>query len=324
MLIPIGSKVIIKFTGEDGIITKQIDEEMFEVHLLDSDTKIPIHGVDLRILEASAPTEHYGNHSAVNEEVNISFESGIHLVFKSNDHHLINKKYSIHLANMTDEAYVYEYKFKLSKDVINSESQRIASQAILTVGKMMYEDLNEKASIQLSIARMTTAGLDPWKTRTLHLKMKQFFTKQEIGLADGCIYHDYTLTGWKTIKDSDTTPKLTTQRSGFKKANPMIRHQVISAANFEIEIDLHINKLTANHDGLDKFQKLTIQLESMKRYVDKAKSLRMDRVFLIHGVGKGRLKRDIAKYLELDNDILYYKNEYHPKYGFGATEVVFR
>ena len=154
--------------------------------------------------------------------------------------------------------------------------------------------------------------------------MKQFFKKQFIGLSDGSIYHDYLLTGWQTKQDPNATPKLEVQKSGFKKANPLIRHQVVSAANFEIEIDLHINKLTANHEGLDKFQKLTIQMEAMKRYVNQAKILRMDRVFLIHGLGKGRLRRDIAKYLDKDSDVLYYKNEYHPKYGFGATEVVFR
>ena len=169
MLIPLGSKVIIKFTGEEGVVTRQMDEELFEVHLLDDDSKIPVHGVDLRIVEASAPTEHNGQHAAVTEELNISMESGIHLVFKSNDHHLINKKYSIHLVNMTDETYVYEYKFRLGKDVIHAESQRITTQATLNVGKMMYEDLNEKASIQISIAQMTTAGLDLWKMRTLHL-----------------------------------------------------------------------------------------------------------------------------------------------------------
>jgi len=324
MLIPIASKVIIKFTGEEGVVTKQIDDELFEVHLLEADTKIPVQGTDLRILEASAPTTLNGDHASLNEELNISFDSGIHMVFKSNDHHLINKKYTIHLANITDHTYVYEYKFRLGTEVIHSESQRIPNGGVIKVGNMMYEDLNEKASIHLSIAQMSTAGLDPWQSRTLHLKMKQFFAKQEIGLSDGCIYHDYTLTGWQKLKDSSTEQKLKVQKSGFRKANPMIRHQVISAANFDIEIDLHINKLTANHEGLDRFQKLTIQLESMKRYIDKAKNLRMDRVFLIHGVGKGRLKRDIAKFLETDSDVLYYKNEYHPKYGFGATEVVFR
>jgi len=324
MLIPIGTKVIIKFTGESGIVVKQIDDEMFGVQLEDMDTIVPVHGVDLRVVEASQPTEMSGEHAPVDTALNISFEYGIHIVFKSNDHHLINKKYSIHLANMTDHDYVYEYKFALGNDVIHTESQRIMSQGTIPVGKMMYEDLNEKAAIHLSIAQMTTAGLDPWQKRTLHLKMKQFFTKQAIGLADGCIYHDYILTGWQTLKEPAEDEKLKVQASTFKKANPMIRHRVISAANFETEIDLHIDKLTANHEGLDKFQKLSIQMESMKRYVDKAINLNMDRVFIIHGIGKGRLRRDIAKYLDQDSDVLYHKNEYHPKYGYGATEVVFR
>ncbi|MBT8218218.1 MAG: Smr/MutS family protein, partial [Bacteroidia bacterium] len=134
----------------------------------------------------------------------------------------------------------------------------------------------------------------------------------------------YLLDGWQQMRSDSKPPKLVVQTKKRGRPLPVSGHHIITAGSFDIEIDLHIDKLTAHHHNLDKLQKLTIQLESMKRYIDTAKRLRIDHVFLIHGVGKGKLRDEIAKILRKDEDILYFKNEYHPKYGYGATEVVFR
>ena len=305
-------------------MTDRIDEELYRVQIDDVQQSIKINGAELRIVEASEPMQLTGASTQVDEKINLSLDAGIHVIFKSNDHHLINKKYQIFLSNATDQTYVYEYQFALGQTVIHTESNRITPYQSLKLGSMMYEDLNEKAIIHLTIAPLTTAGLDPWKKRSLHLKMKQFFKKQEVGLADGCLYHDYLMTGWQTVIDPKDQKPLEVKTTDNPNKSIKQRHQVISAANFDTALDLHIEKLTANHEGLSNYQILTIQMESMKRYIDKAKTLRMDSVFLIHGLGKGRLKRDIAHYLDRDPDVLFHKNEYHPKYGFGATEVVFR
>ncbi|MBK6929627.1 MAG: Smr/MutS family protein [Saprospirales bacterium] len=47
------------------------------------------------------------------------------------------------------------------------------------------------------------------------------------------------------------------------------------------------------------------------------------RVFIIHGVGEGKLRETIADELRRRPEVHKFKNEYHTKYGYGATEVVF-
>jgi dsDNA-specific endonuclease/ATPase MutS2 len=44
---------------------------------------------------------------------------------------------------------------------------------------------------------------------------------------------------------------------------------------------------------------------------------------VIHGLGKGKLKNEIATRLINHPEVKTFKNEYHPKYGFGATEIIF-
>jgi dsDNA-specific endonuclease/ATPase MutS2 len=45
-------------------------------------------------------------------------------------------------------------------------------------------------------------------------------------------------------------------------------------------------------------------------------------VYIIHGVGKGRLKEMIHARLKRHSDVEHFKNEYHERYGWGATEVI--
>jgi dsDNA-specific endonuclease/ATPase MutS2 len=42
-----------------------------------------------------------------------------------------------------------------------------------------------------------------------------------------------------------------------------------------------------------------------------------------HGLGEGKLRTAIARRLKEMHEVSAYKNEYHPKYGWGATEVIF-
>ncbi|RME96879.1 MAG: hypothetical protein D6772_11235, partial [Bacteroidetes bacterium] len=58
------------------------------------------------------------------------------------------------------------------------------------------------------------------------------------------------------------------------------------------------------------------------RYLDQAIRLGAERVFVIHGVGEGKLRDAIAERLRQNPQVVDFKNEYHPRYGFGATEVI--
>ncbi|RQH21817.1 hypothetical protein D5R40_31195 [Okeania hirsuta] len=49
----------------------------------------------------------------------------------------------------------------------------------------------------------------------------------------------------------------------------------------------------------------------------------MERVFVIHGVGEGKLRNAIATRLIKYPEVVSFKNEFHPRYGFGATEIIF-
>jgi DNA-nicking Smr family endonuclease len=99
-------------------------------------------------------------------------------------------------------------------------------------------------------------------------------------------------------------------------------HDSAELAEFQLEIDLHIDKLHDNWEKLNNAEILKIQLSHFESFLNKAIRLGVSAVFIIHGVGKGRLKNEIATRLMQNPDVVTFKNEYHPRYGWGATEVL--
>jgi dsDNA-specific endonuclease/ATPase MutS2 len=46
-------------------------------------------------------------------------------------------------------------------------------------------------------------------------------------------------------------------------------------------------------------------------------------LIVIHGVGKGKLKDEIHQILKQKKEVKNFIHRYHPRYGYGATEIYF-
>ena len=99
---------------------------------------------------------------------------------------------------------------------------------------------------------------------------------------------------------------------------------VIDFANFNRELDLHLERLKGNFDKMSNAEILHHQLKVLDRYLLEALKVGVNNVFIIHGIGEGKLKEAIGKQLAKATFIQSFKNEFHPKYGWGATEVIFK
>ncbi len=87
-----------------------------------------------------------------------------------------------------------------------------------------------------------------------------------------------------------------------------------------MEVDLHIHQLVPKTQGLDNFDILTIQLNTVKRQLDFAFSKKIQRIVFIHGIGEGVLRTELEFLLKRYDNLKFYDADYQ-KYGVGATEV---
>lgn len=86
-----------------------------------------------------------------------------------------------------------------------------------------------------------------------------------------------------------------------------------------IEIDLHIEELHPNIDGMSNAEIIQIQMKHFQFELDKAILRKQKSIVFIHGIGNGRLKSEIRK--ELKAGGFQFRDGAYERYGAGATEV---
>ncbi len=87
------------------------------------------------------------------------------------------------------------------------------------------------------------------------------------------------------------------------------------------EIDLHIEEIVDSYKNLTNSQILNLQTERFEREMEYCLSNGIRKLIVIHGVGNGKLKQEIASILKSIDGVTYYDASYK-NYGFGATEIL--
>lgn len=87
------------------------------------------------------------------------------------------------------------------------------------------------------------------------------------------------------------------------------------------EVDLHIEALVENHQGMDNAQILDLQLKEFDKQLEWGIVEGVQEIIFIHGVGTGKLRQEIHRKLSGHPDIQYYKDARREKFGYGATAV---
>jgi hypothetical protein len=240
-------------------------------------------------------------------------------------------RYKAWLVNDTSQEFLIEFDlFTSTRDVLQVDDKSTASTA-LELGDILYDDLNDAPEVILTIRRITTEGMDEPLEKRMKMKAKSFFNSLQTVPILNLPAHNYLLFDHFEQEQKDESndlqayTKQKVSRPGkdhLRNSVPFHAHNVEEFASFLPEIDLHIENLLNGHARLDKGEILRIQMLHFQRFLDKAIQLGVPRVFIIHGVGEGKLKEAITQRLRANPDVLKYKNEFHHKYGYGATEVI--
>lgn len=90
------------------------------------------------------------------------------------------------------------------------------------------------------------------------------------------------------------------------------------------EVDLHIEKLRDDYQFLDQSELINIQLAYFQQMLDAAIVNQMPKIVFIHGVGNGTLRHHIHKIISKHPQVRTFMDAQKEKFGFGATEVVFK
>jgi len=226
----------------------------------------------------------------------------------------------IHLVNRTDTGYKFNYhvnyfgkpEFELKNEVHPFQD--------FYLHDIPFENLNDSPTFDFEFSL-----LQPQKTKTEHyeaslrLKPKQLFARIEEIRLKGEATFSHRL--FEKYPDREVEDKVESnfRRSIAFDASKAKQHLAPPLS----VVDLHIEKITDDWNGLSNHEIVTLQLKTFEKYYDLAIAHMQPSLIVVHGVGTGRLREEIHEQLKHRKEVKTFVNQYHPAFGYGATEILF-
>lgn len=341
MLLHIGNKVRFIHTGVEGKIVDRLDDGLFIVELSEG-IEIPASGEHLQRIDAevSSVKAKIINHSPKATPTPVpppktQFQTlkghGIQLAFELQTGGSM-QRYSVYIVNDTLYKAIYEVKIIVKDETKKKTTDVVKPKSVALIMEMPSDYLSDNPRFEINCQQISTEGKTDWLKKELKVKPKNFFSKKKTAPILGRQAHVYPLFAPLELKKKlESLQQYTKQKIAQKIPTPKrtdqyhhwTGHDVKRFANFPLEKDLHIEVLVKDHSRMSNGEILKKQLRVFEEYLEEAIQLGVERVFVIHGKGKGKLKNEIASILMKHPLVKTFKNEYHSKYGTGATEVIF-
>ncbi len=350
-----GTKVRLIHTGDIGEVEEWLEHDMVGVRLADGEV-IPVLVEAVERIESDSPSKVKGKFVPGKKKVEplplqplptdsqytVLKPQGLQLAFDP-----VNRPdgrpdyYRIYLINDTQLNFLYQLGLQLRKQSVWKTQGRLGPRTMVEAGSLRYSELNESAEVKVETWRLLPDGKGTGQRldRLLKLKPTQFFKKLTTAPYLNRQVILYALFTEKELNQKKESPKVappkqslqsyTSNAAEEQKDNKgwfnlqEMPNEVWELATFKNEIDLHLQNLVDDPSSIRKDQILEVQLSHFEAFMERAIRLGVERVFVIHGVGEGRLRDTIKGRLEKMPEVKSFKNEYHGRYGYGATEVIF-
>jgi len=246
---------------------------------------------------------------------------GCYLAF----HQTSNSTYTIYLVNDTLTSFGFEFKLFLNQQLEHGFNKIIPANTFFAIGEFLQAQFNDTPSIEFICPKFDF-------NKKIKLKYRKFVrTQQAIPLMGLNTFGFLLFTDLNpylkknsSIKDYTNNHKKE-QSHLMAPVNRLYRSfDLMDVASFEPELDLHAEKLVNDTSEFTARELYELQLQVLEEFIIKAVEFELKEVFVIHGLGKGKLKQGVDDFLRFHGDVRTYKNEFHEKYGFGATKVLLK
>jgi hypothetical protein len=230
----------------------------------------------------------------------------------------------IHLVNRTERSYRFIYNllfFGKSEFDLKNEIKPFED---FYVHDVPFSDMSDSPmfAFEFSLLQPEKGKADYYEA-SLKLKPKQLFDRIEQLKQKGEATFSYKLFDTYPAKiEEDVMDFSSLAAKGVKVYNAKEARRHLPPAR--TVVDLHIEKLSDDWEHLSNAEILDIQLREFEKWYELAVAHRQPNLIVIHGVGSGRLRDEIHDVLRLKRDVKSFVNQYHPSFGYGATEIYFQ
>lgn len=234
------------------------------------------------------------------------------------------EKMKLYLINQNEEAYQFTYHLYYSGESSFELKNNIHPLSEFYLHDIRFEDLSDSPRFffEFSLDTVNKKKAPHFET-SLKLKARQLFKRiEETQLKNepSFAYELFSVYPDKTEEEKVDLGKL--GHAGFRIYDAKNVRQHLPPARSVI--DIHIEKLTDNYKHLSNFEIMQLQLKEFEKYLELSIAHHQPSLVVIHGVGEGRLRDEIHEILKYKKEVSSYVNQFHPLYGYGATEIYFR
>jgi hypothetical protein len=228
----------------------------------------------------------------------------------------------VHLINRTYKTFKFFYKlqfFGRSEFELKNEVYPFQD---FYIHDVKFADMSDSPAFTFEFSLLEQEkGKADYFEAAIKLKPKQLFTKIEEIKKKGEATFSYKLFDEFPDKMVEDKIELGPAARGVKMYNASEGRKHLPPSR--TVIDLHIEKLSDDWKHLNNTAILDIQLKEFEKWYDLALAHRQSQLIVIHGIGKGRLRDEIHDILRLKREVKSFVNQYHPSFGYGATEIYF-
>jgi hypothetical protein len=232
----------------------------------------------------------------------------------------------LNLINNTSQAYDFIYTLSFFGDADFELKNIIQPFENFYIHDVPFEDMNDSPvfsfEFRLTKEQKTKA---PYFETSLKLKPKQLFSRIAEIREKGEASFSYELFDVYPDRTQEWMPEFSAENlsdENFKIYNAKEIKKHLEPAR--TVVDLHIEKLTDNYNRMSHFEMLSLQLKTFEKFYDLAVAHHQPHLIFIHGIGTGKLRDEVHDALRLKKEVSYFVNQYHPSYGYGATEIFFK
>ncbi len=334
----VGDKVLILHSDEEAIVIDIINEKMLLVDVQGVQFPVYMDQVDFpyfkrftekKLFPVKKEKQYVDDVRKEKTEKTVRQEDGVWLtilpVMKTDEFgDEIVEELKLHLENRTVTIYRFIYKLHFFGKPDFEFKNTVNAFENFYLHDIAFADLNDSPSFEFefSLNEPDSNKADHFET-SVKLKPKQLFAKIKELQENNQATFSYRLFENYPDKVFEHTIEMGDRAKHKGKLYDASKaRQHIEAARSVI--DLHIEKLTDNWQRMSNFEILTMQLKTFEKYYQLAIVHHQHSLIVIHGVGEGKLRDEIHEILKLKNEVKTFTNQYHPRYGYGATEIFFQ
>jgi hypothetical protein len=226
-----------------------------------------------------------------------------------------------YLVNHTDRGLKFQYKLSYSGKADFEITNELLPGKDFYLHDVPFEKLNDAPLFSTDFELITSdKSKAPHFETSLKLRAKPVFTRIDEIRKKGEASFAYKLfDSYPDKAIEEQNDEFVSSGSKGKLYDAKLSRQHLEPPKYEV--DLHIEKLSAQWQHLSNFEILSIQLNTFEKYLDLAIAHHQHNLIVIHGVGTGKLKDEIHEILKARREVRSFINQYDPRYGYGATEI---